>query len=404
MSSLDTTTAAAALKTYYSGQRMKALTYKDAPFFAMLEKVKDFYGSSYPLPMRVTNPQGRSATFSSAQAQKKESNYKTFSLTRVRDYGLASISTEAMLASENDAGAFLRLATAEIDGTIDSVKRSLQWGLYGAGDGNIGQVASSSDANNTITLVNVEDVSKFEVGQTLVIWSATSGGSQRNYDGTNTDLTVSGVNRDTGVITFNEDITSSKTIAANDYIFVKGDRGAKITGLAGWIPSSAPTSSAFFGVDRTVDATRLAGVRITSTGKPQDEALVDAARRMGREGANPDTVFSGYSKYASLEKTLGARVRYIDVEVAGVGFRGIEIAGPQKAMRVFPDRDCPASLQYMLTMDTLALYSLKEPIMLLDQDGNKMLREGTADAMEVRVGGYFQLGCVSPKDNGVLVY
>ncbi len=125
---------------------------------------------------------------------------------------------------------------------------------------------------------------------------------------------------------------------------------------------------------------------------------------MGREGASPDHVFSGFSKYASLEKTLGARVRYQDVEVGGIGFRGIEVAGPQKSMMVLPDRDCPETLQYMLTLDTIGFYSLKEPIMLLDQDGNKLLRESSADAMEVRVGGYFNVGIDNPGANGVLVY
>ncbi len=404
---IDTTTASAALKTYYSKQRMQQLMYKDAPLFALLDKVENFFGSSYPLPMRVTNPQGRSATFATAQANKQESNYKTFQLTRVHDYSLASISTEAMLASENDAGAFVRLATAEIDGAIDSLKRSIQWSLYGDGTGWIGQcLAEPTEAASAfvITLKNVEDVSKFEVGQTIVIWTATSGGTRRNSDGTDDEWLISGVDRDLGTLTLVGTYDSSGTIAADNYIFVDGDRGLKLSGLAAWNPTTAPGATAFFGVDRTVDVTRLGGVRITSTGKPQDEALVDAARRMGREGANPDMVFSGFSRYASLEKTLGARVRYKDIEVAGIGFRGIEIAGPQGAITVVPDRDCPEARQHMLTMSDWALYSLKSPVMLLDQDGNKLLREATSDSMEVRVGGYFQLGCVAPGQSGVLVY
>jgi len=59
---------------------------------------------------------------------------------------------------------------------------------------------------------------------------------------------------------------------------------------------------------------------------------------------------------------------------------------------------------YMMDMSSWAYYSLKEPIMLLDQDGNKMLRESSADALEVRCGGYGQLGCSSPGSNGVLVF
>lgn len=402
---LDTTTAAAALKTYYSGQRMVALTYKDAPLFALMTKHKDFFGASYPLPMRVTNPQGRAATFTNAQAQKVESNYKTFSLTRVKDYSLASIATEAMLASENDAGAFLRLATAEVDGAIESLKRSIQWSMYGDGTGSLGTLSTSDNTADSITLTNAEDISKIEVGQTLNFWSASSGGTQRIIETAITDAVVESVNRDAGSFTVTGDITANKTITSGDHIFVKGDRGAKMKGLAAWVPSTAPSASeSFFGVDRSLDATRLAGVRITSTGKPQDEAIVDAARRMGREGSNPNYLFTGFTKYAALEKTLGARVRYVDVEVAGIGFRGVEVSGPKGTITVLPDRDCPESLQYMLSMDTWGFYSLKDPVMLLDQDGNKLLRESSADALEVRVGGYFQMGCDEPKGNGVLVY
>lgn len=392
MAALDTTSAAAILKEYYSNQRVTQLTYKDAPLYAMLDKIKDFYGSSYPLPMRIADPQGASATFANAQAQKQPSDYKKFSLTRVKDYSLASIQTEAMLASETNPGAFLQLATAEIDGAILTMKRRMGWSIYGDGSGALGTVASVS--GSTATLTNVEDSSKFEIGQTVEI----------RLVGT---VSVAGqlvvaVNRDTGVITF---AGSTAAASAGDTLNVVGDYNARISGLAAWIPSASPSNTPFFGVDRTADPTRLAGCRVTSTGKPIDEALIDGARRLGREGlGRPDHVFCGFSKYASLEKTLGAKIRYKDFEVAGIAFKGIEVSGPQGTIAVLPDRDCPENLMYMLEMDTLGLYSLKEPVMLLDQDGNKMLRENSADALEVRVGGYFQMGVTSPGSSGVLVF
>lgn len=404
MATLDTSSASAILKEYYSKQRVEQLTYKDCPFYALLPKHKDFYGDSYPLPMRVTNPQGRSSTFSNAQAQKNPSNYKKFSLTRVSDYSLASITTEAMLASETNPGAFLQLATAEINGAMESLKRSIGWALYGDGSGSLGAIAAEPAvaATTVVTFSNVEDIVKIEVGQTVQF---RSGATVRTFDGTITSGLVSAVDRDAGSFTVNVAYTASGTIAAADTVNVVGDYNTKISGLAAWIPSSAPSSTPFFGVDRTIDSTRLGGIRVNSSGKPIEEALVDGARRIGREGlGNPDYVFCGFSKYASLEKSLGAKVRYKDIEVAGVGFRGIEVSGPQKTMTVIPDRDCPENRMYLIDMTSWGLYSLKEPIMLLDQDGNKMLRESSADAMEVRCGGYFQLGTNSPGSNAVLVF
>lgn len=399
MATLNTTTAAAILKEYYSDQRVQQLTYKDAPFYALLNKVKDFYGASYPLPMRVSNPQGASAVFSNAQGQKQPSNYKKFSLTRVRDYSLASIETEAVLASETNPGAFLQLATAEIDGAMKTMARRMSWSLYGDGLGAIGTVASYTGSPAVITLTNVEDTVHFELGQTLEI---RSGATVRTLFTATSSALVAGVDRDLGTVTLSVNSTGN-SVSAADTINVVGDYSARLSGLAAWIPSTSPTNTAFFGVDRSIDATRLGGVRVTSSGKPIDEALIDAARRLGREGiGNADYVFSGFTRYASLEKTMGAKVRYKDFEVGGIGFRGIEISGPQGPITVVPDRDCPENKMYMVEMDSFSLYSLKEPIMLLDQDGNKMLRESTADAMEVRVGGYFQLGDTAPGASAVL--
>ena len=403
MATLDVTSASAALKVYYSNQRMQQLTYKDCPFYAMLTKIKNFEGSSYPLPMRVTNPQGRSATFSNAQAQKQPSNYKTFQLVRKTDYSLASITTEAILASSSNPGAFIRLATAEIDGALESLKRSIAFSLYGDGSGSLGTVTEPADTETFFDLENAEDVVKFEVGQLVEI---RNGATVRLWDVGITDAQVTSVDRDSGRIGTNRTYSAANgTIADGDTVNVVGDYDSKLTGLAGWIPSTAPTGGDnFFGVDRSIDATRLGGVRVTSTGKPLDEALIDAARRINREGGSPDYAMMSFDKYAQLEKTLGGRIRYEEVQVAGISFTSIVVNGPSGKIRCMADRDCPSDRIYLLTMDSWALYSLKEPIMLVDLDGNKMLREASADAYEVRCAFYGQLGCNHPGSNAVMVF
>lgn len=406
MASLDVTSASSVLKTYYSNQRVTQMMYKDAPLYALLPKIKDFYGKQYPLPLRVSNPQGRSATFSNAQAQKTASNYKDFVLTRAKDYSLASIDSESWMASETNPGAFLRLATGEIDGALDSLKRSLAWSIYGDGVGTIGTAASISSANPAVlTLENVEDIVKFEVGQLIQVRDDTSPGTTRLFATGISTATVVKVDRDAGTITTDVDNSgNTDTITVSDLIMVVGDYNIKLKGLAAWVPATAPSATAFFGVDRTVDATRLGGVRVTSTGKPLDEAYIDAARRLGREGGSPNYGFAGFTRYASLEKTLGSRVVYDDVEVAGVGFRGIKISGPNRPITVLPDRDCPENRSYLLTMESWGFYSLKEPVMILDLDGNKLLREGSADAYEIRCASFSQLGCEFPGANAVMTF
>lgn len=406
--SLDMTAFDAALKEYYTSQAVQNMVYRDQPFLAMLSKMTNFEGDSLPVPILHGNPQNRSAAFATAQAGTSTSLVKKFVLTRVKDYSIATIDHETMMASRSDKGAFLSATTTEIDGALHSLSRSLGTALFGDGNGSIGVVSAepAEAANTVITLATSSDITNFEVGMVVNIHSALTGGSQRNIDGSTTDLTIDAVNRVTGVISINgQAYTSSGTIAANDFIFVKGDRGVKIKGLAAWLPSSSPSATAFFGVDRTVDETRLAGVRSDGTGKPIEEALVDAAVLLGREGGSPDVCFVSFNKFGELEKSLGSKVQYsqIDIANAGVGFEGIRIHGPRRSINVIPDVNCPDNRAYMLQMDTWKLYSLGECPTLFDADGTTMLRQTSADGVEIRAFYYAQLGCNAPGNNAVVL-
>lgn len=407
--SLDMTAFDAALKEFYTTDAVRNMVYKDQPFLAMLKKRTDFTGDTMPINLIHGNPQNRSAAFSNALAGSSTSLIKRFSLTRVKDYSFAYIDHETMMASQNDKGAFLSAATVEIDGALHSLSRSIGISLFGDGTGTIGQVsAEPAEASNTVIILSqVDDVTNFEVGQVLNIWSAASGGTQRNIDGSTTDLTVDAINRSTGTITVSgQAYTSSGTIAANDYIFVKGDRGAKLSGLASWLPSTAPTGGdSHFGVDRSVDTDRLAGVISDGTGKPIEEALVDAAVSLGQNGGSPDVCFVSFTKFGELEKSLGSKVQYsqIDIKGAGVGFEGIRIHGPRRSINVVPDLNCPSNRAYMLQMDTWVLASLGEAPKLFDTDGSMMLRQSAADGVEVRAYAYLQLGCNAPGKNAVVL-
>jgi hypothetical protein len=110
-----------------------------------------------------------------------------------------------------------------------------------------------------------------------------------------------------------------------------------------------------------------------------------------------------YSKFAELEKALGSKVQYVNVQAsAEIGFRGMLINGPRGVIKVVPDQNCPNNKAYMLQMDTWKLYSLGKAPKIIDSDGLKMLRESSADAVEVRVGYYAQLGCKAPGYNAAV--
>ena len=387
------TTFAAALKQHYTNERIENMVYKDNPFLAMVSKYEQFGGENLKLPIKYGIPQGRSATFSDAQANKTNTQLKAFLLTRVSDYSLASIANETIEASKGNANAFMEAATVEIDGAIESATRSLAIACFGDGSGSIGQVLSTTSSVATFTLKETDDVTNFEVGMQIKLNVNKTGNS-----GTlSTAHTIDGVNRDTGVIT----LSASASLTANHYIYQEGDYDGKISGLEAWVPSSAPGSTdSFFGVNRSSDATRLGGIRFDGSSLPLEEALIGAAARVAREGGKPDVCFVNYSAFADLEKALGSKVSYVDQKVnPEIGFRGILIHGPRGPIKVIPDQNCPPNVAFMLQMDVWKLYSLGKAPKILDSDGLKFLRDSSADSVEVRVGYYAQLGCRGPGYN-----
>lgn len=402
---LDLTEFDAALKQHYTTDRVENMVYKDNPLMALISKYKEFGGRNLPIPLIYGNPQGRSASFTRAQTRGALTSSKLtdFVLTRVKNYSIATIDNETIEASKGDANAFLQAATVEIDGAINSLTRDLAIDMYRSGYGEKGQIGSISNA--TITLLQPEDVTNFEVGQELDL-SATLTGAVKAYGSSGNGLIITAIDRSSGVLTFGFNVTDATngipTAAQNDYIFVRGDHTAstrtKIVGLEGWLPATAPSSGdSFFTVDRSVDVTRLAGLRLNAAGAPIEEALIDGASLVGREGRKLDHYFMSFDKYAELEKALGSKVQYVDLKVAAeVAFRGIVINGPKGPIKVIPDQNCPANRVFGLELNLWKLYSLGEAVRVIDTDGLQMLRQASADGVECRYGSYSQLGCRGP--------
>ena len=396
---LDLNTVTQALKEHYKDLRVKNMVYKDNPLLALMPKYEQFGGENMPIPTQYGIANRRSATFGTGQALDTATSLARFVLTRVKDYSFASITGESIKATESNADAFLKYATLEIDGAIQSLTRSIAIGLYGDGSGKIGQVGSTTGTSGTqtITLSNVEEITNFEVGMVLRIATNTTSALENDV------LTISEVDRDLGTIKVV--ITSSSgNLSAGDALFQSGDYVSasdrlKIFGLEAWIPAGTPAN--LFGVTRTADRTRLAGVPFDGSSMPIEEALVSAASRLAREGGSPDHCFMDYTQFANLEKALGSKVVYdkVSSDDADVGFQALSIIGPKGPIRVIADQNCTPNVAYLLQMDTWSLNSLGAAPHILDLDGNRMLRESSADAYEVRVGFYGNVGCTAPGYN-----
>lgn len=398
---------------------MQDLVYAENPLLALMpkdESMDGMAGKYLPIPTIYGVPQGRSHSFSNAQNQQTAVQDVSFFAYVVSDYQIVTITNLLMEQTKSSAGAFIDAAKLQIDGGFRNITNNIAFELFGDGSGTRGRIGSTDSGSAptyVITLASIQDVVQFEVGMTLVNFTY-SAGTISSISSTQAQITA--VDRTNGKITVLATSSDASWASAGKALGVYGDIVAgtvgtgtalSLSGLAAWIPATAPTSSdIFWGVNRSVDPTRLGGLRYDASAYTIEEGMVNALALMNREGARPDLAVMDFASFAALENSLGAKVQYVQLshEEVEVGFHGIRFQSAYGVVNVIADRSCPARTCYILTTSSWKLRSLgKMPkILTYGVEGLEGLRVGNADALEIRIGYYGQLTCNAPGRNCVV--
>ncbi len=295
------------------------------------------------------------------------------------------------------------MAKYTMDTAIRNITNDLAADIYGNGSGARGQIASIN--TGAIQLLDPNSVTQFELNMTLDSFSVS--GSTATQSTAAAIGYIVGVDRTNGIITVSATPGGAAGTPTNwstsfPNLGVSGDTNfssgglaqgltLKVCGLGAWIPTTAPASNdSFWGVNRFQDVTRLGGVRFDGRNESIEEAIIDAASLLAREGGRPTMAFMPYSSWAALEKAIGGKVVYVDVEhsEAKIMYSGIKIMGPKGPIVVIADRSAPSATCYLLQMNTWKLRSLGKcpQILTYGLEGLEGLRVGNADALEIRWG------------------
>lgn len=400
----------AALKELYTDDKdyMKNIVYAKNPLLAMIPKNESpdgFAGKYIPVPLEYGNPQGRSHTFANAQNQQTASDVVSYFVYAVQDYQLVTITNLLMEQTKSNAGAFVDEASRTLDNGFRNLSNNMAFELFAGGTASRGVVGAVgfSSPTVTITLSNPQQIVQFEVGMTLQ-GSATDGGAAITGGGSVVAAQITSVNRGTGVIT--ADVvqgTYSSSWPVGTYLQVYGDIGIAgastiagllgLSGLAAWVPNvDPPSNDNFWGVNRSADPTRLAGLRYNASSQTISEGLTNALAFANREGAAVDLIVIDFVSYSTLINELGAKVQYVQIEhdEVEVAFEAIHFHSAYGKIPVLADRSCQAQTAWCLTMDTWKLRTLgKAPhILTYGMEGLEGLRVGNADALEIRMAYY----------------
>ncbi len=395
MSAATPTTHDAIIKHLYPDPNdVLVAMYENNTLFAMMKKSFDGYGKNWHLPVRIAHTAGRSHSFDAAKRNKNASAVVEYQITITSNYSLYSVDGRLQRQTSNSKGAFVEAFEFELDSAMDAMKRNMGYEPYLNGGGAIGRISSSSNvATNTITLSNINDIVKFEKNQPLV--TATTDGTSGSVK--LGQVTVSSVDRDAGTVTVNQaswnDAAGIPTVATSDYIFTAGDFGLGIKGLEAWVPSTAPAGGdSFFGLDRSADPVRLAGSRVDLRTLGPEEQVQKMCQVAARNGGKLSHIFMNDLDMLALILTLGSRRLIVNTEVDGkVGFEGVKVATGVGTVEVYSDYNATQGVAWGLDLDKWELKGPGQFPFIEARDGNKILREDSADAFEGRIIAYNQM-------------
>lgn len=412
MAGVTPTAIAYALKRLYPQSRIENLVYQDNPLLAMIPKQGGFGGEVTAIAVRYADSVAQSADFAQAQSQSGSMANKgvQFLVPRVKDYQLYNLSTEAILAGDDDKAAFVRTLDTEVSSALNNFGRARGIDLYRDGVGERGSIALVSGAGPFVfTLANPNDITNFEVGRTVVFSTgAPKTTILRNAGG---GVVITAVDRDLGTFTT---ATNPDAGAVADFVFFKGDRQVaaitastqwlRLSGLEAWNPVTAPAAGdSFFSRDRSVDPSRLAGIRQDISSLNPEEGLVTAMHRVAREGARPSHLFANNVDVKNIQVALGSKAELEYTRIGEIGFTGIRVRGPKGDVMLYSDQNAPSGVGRLLQLDTWKLRYMRELAYIQDMDGSRLSRVYNDDAFEGRIAFYGQLTCIAPGYNSRLV-
>jgi hypothetical protein len=286
------------------------------------------------------------------------------------------------------------------EAAMDKIKSSQNFMNWRDGGGCIGRFSSTSGA--TGTLYDLNDIRNVDIGD-IIEFAADSGVA--NGGVCSASLEVTGLNEDTGVITFNANLATVPGITATPYIFHKGDYNLAFYGVPAYCTIEAPgvgvVPANLWGMPRTAHPTLLSGSRFTASNLLLVEALKSSLATAHRRKIKTSHLFMPPEKYNDIEMSLQGQRRYVEEKVGSVGYKALIFTTQDgREVKCYSDADIPknatATTSYIFGLNlkefkfrTAGAYP--DWINKVADGAGKFMTEQNANATEGRLGGYGQL-------------
>ena len=372
----------------------------EQPFMGLVSKMTDWEGLKRLVTVPIGGMAGRSSTFGDAKANKGPPKYLQMEV-QVRDnFATWSVDHKLIALSRSDTGALKRAMASSTEAAMSKIKSSQNFMNWRDGGGCVGRASSIS--TTTATLYDKNDIRNFDIDD-VIEFAADSGVAAGGVISASSAIT--GLNEDTGVITFADNIAAFTGISSTPYLFHKGDYNLAFYGVPAYCtledPGSGIVPAALWGMTRTSYPTLLAGSRFTGSNLMLIELLKSSLATAHRRKIKTSHIFASPERYNAIEMSLQGQRRYVEEKVGAVGYKALIFTTQDgKDVKVYSDSDIPKNAT--ATTDYIFGLNLKEfkfrtagayPdwINKVADGAGKFMTEQNANATEGRLGGYGQL-------------
>lgn len=381
------------LKELYKGSTVADLCYDTNAVLALFPKNPNTGGVKYVKPIKYAFSNGRSATYTDARKNVSAAARERWEMDWTNHYVVCGVDNKAieLAAGAGRDGSFKDLLVDEVDGGHMAFANDVEVELHQDGTGVRG-VSAGTISTLTITL-GAGQASNFDVGMYVAHIDADDSAIDAGAA-----VQVTHVDRALDTINVSADWTTP--VEAGDKILLEGDE-TKAKGLKAWLPGSSVGSTAFNGVVRDVDPTRLAGVdgvKGTLSGMLITDALVQTTAQIIRQGGRANLALVSAGDWADLALETEARGRYAKISATEgtVSFSGIEVATGAGSVPAVADRHTEDDQAFVLDTRKIELYSTNSLPSLFNRDGSFYHRELTADEISFYLYGFYGLSIQEP--------
>lgn len=377
-----------ALKTLYLGVVSEQINTNANPLLAKIKQsTEDVWGKEIKrLAQYGVNGGIGAGTETGNLPSAAGNNYEQFTLTLKNLYGTIELSDKAIRASENQAGAFVNLLNAEMEGLLKASSFNFGRMLYGDGTGILCKV-SSVGSNNVITVDNVKNV----IEGLVVDFRAASDGSIITGCGARR---ITAVDRTNKTITVSGATISANAVAQNSLVTVQGSYNQEITGLGAIFKSTG----SIYGLSRATHKWLVPYMQ-SNVGSITETVIQKAIDTLEEEtGSQVNFIVCSAGVKRAFMNHLATYKRNTDYMQLNGGFKAISYNG----IPIVSDRFCPDGTMYLLNTDNFTLHQLCDWQWLEGEDGKVLKQIAGTPTYSATLVKYADLICDKPCGQGML--